>query len=653
MPVTCDLVRQAQTGLQSGVGGRLISALGALAAADTALRIPTGGQVGVPDLPGLLNTQGIECYSPELGDSIWVTPLQWYANGMSCDGLRDPDREAIQKHLEELEKKRKQIIKQQSSYRIPIDLPDEFPGELPTFKDDNQTVTFEKAGKLEIDSERKTSYLFWSSWQTPAYPVPIPATHESVKENFDIRPGDRLQRITNIDQGIRVPGFTADGITVPSLGFFVFTSSWILRRTWERPAERERRYSQFFRYSESLDRPWYFGDFKVIADVGLDFTEVQYKFTPEEPRPSPRIGWKWEHKEEQDYEETCDMGCSCKDISRLVRQQQQTDQSLRRLIEEIHRATAAGFFRTAQQFSPEQRIEQLGKQIYAQSPGRGGKVPVSNLLDATAALIAAEYHRLGLHKFPANVPKNLIPDPNAALEAIDRDFVDLNTLADYLEWNTKIDDERLGQWPIEYEVTDDGQKKKVYLWNLAEALGDIYGALIKVVEDSDIGVQWGIRSSVEASKAGNAALKALHLLKEFTKFSGALTQEDIIKVQSTFTPDPLQAQTAEDMLKPSTQDITVTNVVDKRSLLGLLLNISYWVQISGRSVYGDLSNNSATRQPNMPGDGIREMRRRSRISNKRWDDWRRKRQQRRNISTSDQPFGGEHPPDIKDISPQQ
>ena len=191
------------------------------------------------------------------------------------------------------------------------------------------------------------------------------------------------------------------------------------------------------------------------------------------------------------------------------------------------------------------------------------------------------------------------------------------------------------------------------MWNVAEALGDIFGALIKVVEDSDIGVQWGIRSSVEASKAGNAALKALHLLKEFVKFSGALTQDDILKVQSTFTPDPLQAQSAEDMLKPSTQDITVTNVIDRRSLLGLLLNISYWCQISGRSVYGDLTNNPATRQPNMPGDGIREMKRTSRVNNKRWDEWRRKRQQRRNVSLDDQPPGGEHPPEIKDISPQQ
>lgn len=652
MPVTCNLVKEAAQGLSNGATiSRLISALGALAAVDTAIQIGSGGSAGLLDLPGLFNEKGIECYSPELGDSIWVTPLQWYANGMKCDGLRDPDREALKKFADEADEKKRASIKQGSSnYPIPnVDIPPEYPGTIPNFNQgfpgETTSVIFDKKGELKVESSEQSGSLIWWTWLTPAYPLINNSFKPPKKEVFEIKPGDRIiKRFTSSPAEPR-PGFTADGITVPTLNGGVFEQTTTLQRSGQPNVLISR---QFFSYRDSLDRPWFWGNFKKVTDVSTFNKPADLKFKPEEPKPKPP--WVWNPKYNPDIEDPCKMGCSCKDINALVRQSRQTDQSLRRLIEEIHRATAAGFFRTAQQFSPEQRIEQMGKQIYAQSPGRGGKVPVSNLLDATAALIAAEYHRLGLHKFPANVSKNLIPDPNAAVEAVDRDFIDLQTLADFLEWQVRIDDERLGEWPVKIEVDDDGKTKIVPLLNIAEALGDIYGALIKVVEDSDISVQWGIRSAIEASKAGNAGLKTLHLLKELVQFSGALTGPGFIKVDSTFTPNVIEAGTQEDMLKPSKQDLEVTEIVDKRSLLGLLLNISYWSQISGRAVFGDLSNNPATGRPNMPGDGIKEMRRRTRIFDKRWDEWRRKRKQRRNIPTADQPPGGEHPPDIKDIS---
>ena len=636
MPVTCDLVRQATQGLQGASFNRLISALGAFAAADTGLKAGTGGQVGVTDLPGLFNKKGIECYSPELGDSIWVTPLQWYANGMSCDGLRDPEREELQKKIEEFEKRKENSKKLPS--QVPLahrdilpDLPKELLKDLQDIGRGN--INFTASGILSV--QQKLSRLY-DTGQIFNYP--------EVSFNFTVNAGDRLNVETRSD--IILGDISINEKTNYYANQLIFYSSTV-------PMGMALIAGYFYQRISFTNREPS-GQLSYFSTFSGDNTVAKVQFVANNPESPPTISIAIEPPKTLDPETPCDMGCSCKDISRLVVRQQQTDQSLRRLIQEIHRATAAGLFASGTaQFSPEQRIEQIGKQIYSQSPGRGGKVPVKNLLEATTALIAAEYHRLGLHKFPANVPKELIPNPNAALEAIDRDFIDIHTLADYLEWNTKIDDERLGQWPIEFEVTDDGKKKKVYLWNVAEALGDIFGALIKVVEDSDIGVQWGIRSSVEASKAGNAALKSLHLLKEFVKFSGALTQDDILKVQSTFTPDPMVAQSTEDMLKPSAQHITVTNIVDKRSLLGLLLNISYWTQISGRSVYGDLTNNPATRQPNMPGDGIREMRRRSRVTNKRWDEWRQKRQQRRNISVGDQPPGGMQTPDIKDISPQR
>ncbi len=661
MSVVCDLAARASQGLRGGTAlSRLISVLSVLSGADAAVQIGSGGQVGLGDLPGLFTQRGIECYSPELGDSIWVTPLQWYANGMSCDGLRDPDREAIQKHIEEHQKKISTRF-EESSQTFPdfVKPPPEFSGKIPDFKDSfqgksqtSQAIKFTKPGKLKVDSATTNTTSGWGTFVTPNVYLGSFNFYDRRYWEEKIKPGDRVLKQSTINEnGIHFTGFTADGITVPSLS--VFSMSLI---TFFLAADGKRLgiSSEFFGYRQSLDRPWFWGNFQTITNMGFLKADTKYQFIPDESRP--RAGYKTiKNRRQIDTEEICKMGCKCGDIAKLINQQKQTDESLRKLIQEIHRAVAAGFFNSAaaRSFAPEQRIESAGKTLYGSSPGRGGKINVTNLIDSTAALVAAEYHRLGLQKFPATVPKELIPNPNAAIEALDQDFISLQSLADFLEWQVKIDDERLGEWPIKFEFTDDGKKKSVSLINISEALADIYGALIKVVEDSDIGVQWGVRSAVEASKAGNASVKALHLLKEFVKFSGVLTQDNIKTIDSTFTPDPLVAQSAEDMLKPSKQDLMVTDIVDKRSLLGLILNISYWVQIAGRSVYGDLTNNPATRQPNMPGDSIRQMKRRSRVLDKRWDEWRRKRQQRRNIPLGDQPTGGEYPPDIKDISPQR
>ena len=225
-------------------------------------------------------------------------------------------------------------------------------------------------------------------------------------------------------------------------------------------------------------------------------------------------------------------GCSCGDIAGGM---QREINSLKKLVQEIHKAVAASKFTTPYTIAPEQLIESAGKKIYANNFGRAGPTQVNNLIEATTALIASEYYRLCLQRFPAKVPDSLIPNPNALAEAIDRDVISISDMAGFQEWQFKQWNAWSGKWPIEFDITDDGKTKRHKLWNIEHAIAELYSQNLKIVEDADQGVQWGVRSTTEASKAGNAALKALHILQELVKLTGAITGQETIKVKVDFT----------------------------------------------------------------------------------------------------------------------
>lgn len=667
----CQAVAEAASGIRAGVqspvGNGLLNVLNAIGAADIAIRLGSGGQAGLTDLPGMFNTAGIPCYSPQLGDTIYVTPTQWYANGMSCEGLRDPDREALERRIRELQEaaEARNRIRQNHDITLPPNINSQVSNGLNEelnrnnaffnngFRNPNGSLEFLAAGILSL-SQVTGETIFtaggWTdgegNWNPSGFPnssYSSPSTKE-----INVQPGDKI-----------VPTRTSW-----SDSFGGWTElSWVLKRPGFSDTLVENRFvssnQNFLGQSSS-----YSGRY-LYQGVGVRGTLAEYGFsaTPSATAPPTTNGFESNFPiappiRPEPPEEPCMGGCSC---GQMANQQQRQNQNLERLIREIHTAVSASKFANgAFMFQPEQLIESQGKTLYGQNPGRGGSVKVGNLLEAVSAAISSHYHRSGLHRFPAKVPDSLIPMTNDAAEAADViDDITLHDAMGWQEWWFKQWEAATGQYPIEYEITDDGQKKKVKLWNQSEVLGEIFGMGLKIQEDSDLGVQWGVRAATEASKSGNAALKTLHLLQEYVKWSGCLTsngKDDFIKVTSTFSPDPDADPTkAEEMLKPSKQDLQVTNIVDGRSLLGLLMNINYWTQISGKANFGDMgAANPLVQSPrqttNMPGDGIKEIRKKERANDRKWDEWKRQKQQpNTTVPQGQQPPGGLPTPNIVEI----
>ena len=659
----CQQIAEASSGFfQSPIVQGLGQVLGALGAADIAIRIGSGGQVGLTDLPELANTAGIPCYSPELGDTIYVTPSQWYGNGMSCDGLRDVNRERIQQQIQEYQDRMdaRNRIQRRGFDPPPMNSENlrELERLLPNLPDSGFSggngVEFLESGTLDISSRRGVAGFnrfasygfagdtnrFGSQGEPELRKIKIYAGMKIRRFGSDftntINYFDEIERTNFSNTESRATHYfylvSATGAIISAALFGISYSSF---STTARPSSR-------FSYQS-------------LGHFGSSHTKAEkFDFTPDSPPTSISNGGGGQNipinpppPPTPPKETPCMGGCSC---GQMANQNQRQNSQIEKMIKEIHKALGADRFASGNySFSPEQVIETQGKTIYRQNPGRGGSVRVSNILEAVTAAISAHYHRSGLHRFPAKVPDSLIPNSNDTVEALDRDEITLYDAMAWQKWWFEQWEAVTGEYPLKYEITDDGKTKPVRLWNQSEVLAEMFGMMCKIQEDADLGVQWGVRAATEASKSGNAALKNLHLLQEYVKWSGCLTSNgatDFIKVTSTFSPDPdADPSKAEEMLKPSKQDLQVTNIVDGRSLLSILMNINYWAQISGRANFGDMGGaNPLVQTPgqnmNMPGDGIKEMRKKERAQNKIWDKWKQQQEAPSTIPQAQQPPGG-------------
>lgn len=648
----CDLASRATQGLTSGTGGSIVGSvanvLSVLGTADIGIQLGTGGQAGLFDLPGLLNQAGIECANPDTGEVTLVSPAQWYGNGMSCDGLRNPDSDRIRKELEDFER-REQLrnnIKQQTGINV-NGHSQEILKEIDKIGSNIAGGFGNNGGGLQFDYDGilKSTLFTFSYDSIVSINSGIPHHFKQIYSSPELPQPDRI-----ISQGQRTMANSVQSSTVVDYfegiiivtGVSGFIGFGFVNGVADALTTRSVSIEENKPHRGTLTGGW------TKSSIRVRSGKKEIIFEPSNvPPPGAYIITNIGPPQQRDPTDPCNDGKRKKDP--MPCSQCKLTPDLIKKIYELHAATGTARLISGQLYNPEGQIQGWGRQLYGASGMAGGGVRCSTLLDYISATATPEYYRLGLQRLPAFVPESLVNKSDLPSEVAALKTKVLADVTSFLEWMILTLEELIGQFPIPFEVTDEGKTNKVKVWNIAEALGELYGMQVKIVEDADQGVQWGVRAATEASKSGNAAVKTLHLLNEISDFLGAIKSQGLKEIDCTFTPDGLNLQTTEEMLKPSKQTLMVTNIEDGRSLLGLLLNINYWSQVAGRANFQTLKNNPATGQPLMPGDVIKEEKKNNRGFNKKFDEWRRKRQQPSAEIPNDQRPRGHTIPDIKVI----
>ncbi|MEG4579359.1 hypothetical protein QUA71_06950 [Microcoleus sp. MON1_C5] len=260
--------------------------------------------------------------------------------------------------------------------------------------------------------------------------------------------------------------------------------------------------SNWFGY-QSPETPWtYIGTIATIPDryeKAPPAISIPPKapFSPSSPQPP----------------EECDMSCPCltkADVEQAVKK-------------------ALG----VKTFSPEKLIREIGAKMFV-APGPS-LVPVipKDLVEAIAALVAANYMRAGYARYPVLMPNSLINDDSVA-DAVPA--LPIENFAEWFEWHIKQQDAIQGEWPIDIAIVDGAKRQPLKFENISEALAELTGIAIQTATDADAAVSVASHAAVAATKATTAAVIAQKNAECIIKFFGIRTGFGSIFVDSVITP---------------------------------------------------------------------------------------------------------------------
>jgi len=184
-------------------------------------------------------------------------------------------------------------------------------------------------------------------------------------------------------------------------------------------------------------------------------------------------------------------------------------------------------------FAPEKLIRELGAKMFA-APGLS-LVPIipANLVEAIAALIAANYMRAGYGRYPVMMPQSLINDDSIG-DAVPAQ--PLENFAEWFEWHIKQQDAVQGEWPIDIAIVDGAKRQPLKFENMSEAFAELTGLVIQTAADADAAVSVASHAAVAATKSQTAAVIAQKNVECLIKFFGVRTGYGSIFVDSVITP---------------------------------------------------------------------------------------------------------------------
>lgn len=195
----------------------------------------------------------------------------------------------------------------------------------------------------------------------------------------------------------------------------------------------------------------------------------------------------------------------------------------------------------------------------------------------TTKMLRAIYQRLGINKFPGQLPATIIQEvPKEGEQPAEPEQVPIQDFVDLLDWQFRRDDERWGQWKVEINVKDtdltkDGnQEKQIKFPNLAESIAEIEGQILSLTANVDALVALQVKNLAESGMARQEAIKGYLAAKAIIKYMAFKSTETDVPIPMTFTAG---AESISELLKESEGHIKGTDYVEKETLRDVYLDL--------------------------------------------------------------------------------
>ncbi|MBD2465767.1 hypothetical protein H6G89_32785 [Oscillatoria sp. FACHB-1407] len=255
------------------------------------------------------------------------------------------------------------------------------------------------------------------------------------------------------------------------------------------------------------------------------------------------------------------------------------------------------------ELNPEDIVRASRNTIFPDDDGDCKEIRANSILGLMGAFEAVNHHRSGAYRLPGKLPKKLFDDE-------DEDQMSILDLATLTQWLAVQMDGMMGQYPLKVKYKNaDGQQQTLNIQNQSEILAEILGLLLGISTDVDVSVELGMKSTVEAIKAANAAILASDYAKANAEFLGYKGKEIGREIPLTITP---KATNLKDALKESKMKGSGFKFDDKEDLQDLIRRLLVGVEIVKAAFFNPFNEDN----DRIPGD---RMRRDQRETNERED----------------------------------
>lgn len=226
---------------------------------------------------------------------------------------------------------------------------------------------------------------------------------------------------------------------------------------------------------------------------------------------------------------------------------------------------------------------------------------IENMEQLTMHIVASLYFRNGFHRLPATVPESLLLDKDTYKNPKDQPTILIDDNLEFTEYLIRNLDSIFGLFPLEFTFTDEkGGKNKIKVPNISEALIEIMGLLLGVQSNTDANIAIGMKTLVEAAKAGNASTIASDIARANAEYLGYKSKEVQKEIPYAFTPNK---HTLKESLKDSKQKIISFENVDSDNLTDDIKNILIASQIIKAALVQPFNGQDGF----MTGDSIRQL----------------------------------------------
>jgi hypothetical protein len=241
------------------------------------------------------------------------------------------------------------------------------------------------------------------------------------------------------------------------------------------------------------------------------------------------------------------------------------------------------------------------------------------------AFLRAIYKKLGLARFPGQLPNTIIQEvPKEGEEPAEPPQVPIPDLVTLLNWQFERDDERWGQWEVQInvkdaDVTQEGdQGKSVKFPNLAESIAEIEGQMLSLTTNIDALIAITTKNLVESGLGRQEAIKSYLAAKSIIKYMAFKSTEIDVAVPLCFTPG---AETISGLIAESEGHVKGLDYTDKETLRDIFLDLLqaaaviravHWQQIDTKKdtksqllglLKGSVDLANSIKNPTKPTDG--------------------------------------------------